>query len=167
MWWGGWHLVYSPAPVPAPIRLCADSAWVNGQVTSLGLSFPICKMKSWDKAHDFINKHKHQRRKEHRDSVCSRHARASQVETLPEILQSHSPTWLQARLFPPFRKADLSHAGLCIPDLLFFFLVHFSSVVLSVQSFFFFFFIENRHFILFVQGTNLKIQILQYVDIKD
>lgn len=115
-------------------------------------------MKSWDKAHDFINKHKHQRRKEHRNSVCSRHARASHVEMLPEILQSHSLTRLQARLFPSFRKADLSHAGLCIPDLLFFFLVHFSSVILSVQSFFFL--IENRHIVCTrnkFQNTNLTI----------
>lgn len=51
--------------IDLPLHLpCSDSVQTLalmephglGQVTSLGLSFPICKKRRWDQAHDFINK---------------------------------------------------------------------------------------------------------------
>ena len=62
-------------------------------------------MKSWDKARDFINKHKHQRKKENIGTACA--ADTHVLLTWKRYQKfSKATVWLGCRqgLFPPFRE---------------------------------------------------------------
>ena len=145
-------------PCTCPHPNSADSAWVNGQVTSPGLSFPTCKMKSWDKAHDFINKHKHQRKKENnRGTACA--ADTHMLLTWKRYQKfSKATVWLGCRqgLFPPFREKSWPLSYGTLHSWSPFLLCGTFLVSDSFSAIFFYIYIENRHFILFVQGRISK-----------